>query len=55
MPWNQQIAPSRVLLADALVSEDLVDETALETDAYAATPLAAVIDEAISARPKERP
>lgn len=55
VPWNQQIAPSRVLLADALVSEDLVDETALETDAYAATPLAAVIDEAIAARLTERP
>lgn len=54
VPWSQQIAPSRLRLADALVSEDLIDETELNTDAYAVTPLAALIDEAIAVRLRER-
>lgn len=54
VPWNRQLAPSRLLLADALVSEDLIDETELDTDGYAATPLAALIDEAIAVRIRER-
>ena len=55
VPWSQQIASSRVLLANALVDEDLIDETELSTDAYAVTPLAALIDEAIAARFRARP
>lgn len=52
VPWSAQITSSRVLLADALVSEGLIDE--IETDPYAATPLAVLIDEAIAARLRER-
>lgn len=51
VPWTQPIPDSRVLLADALVAEGLIEEAPLESP----TPLARVIDAVVAERLAERP
>lgn len=55
VPWSQRIAPSRVLIADALVAEDLLDESAVEAEPFSATALAVLIDDAVATRLEQRP
>lgn len=50
VPWQQPVPDSRVLLADALVAEDLVDDVPLD----APTRLARIVDEVVAERLRAR-
>lgn len=51
VPWSLPVPDSRVLLADALVAEELIEQLPFDSP----TPLAAFIDTAIASRLPERP